>query len=76
MSAERLIAMANDIAAFFAAEPDRNVAVDGVTNHIKKFLEPRMRKKIVAHLHDHGGDGLSDLAQAAVARVAELDRAA
>ena len=76
MSAERLIAMANDIANFFAAEPDRKTAIDGVTNHIKKFWEPRMRRKIVAHMQEHGPEGLNELAQAAVARVAELDRAA
>jgi formate dehydrogenase subunit delta len=76
MSADHLVSMVNDIANFFASEGDRTVAVEGITNHIKKFWEPRMRRRIVAHLQEHGPAGLNDLAQAAVARVAELDRAA
>ena len=68
--------MANDIANFFHSESDHALAVDGVSNHIKKFWEPRMRRKIIAHLHDHGGEGLNELARAGVARVEELDRVA
>jgi formate dehydrogenase subunit delta len=75
MNAERLIAMANDIANFFAAEPDREAAIEGVSNHFKRFWEPRMRKQIVAHVQAHGAAGLSDLASNAVARLAELDGA-
>lgn len=76
MTAEHLITMANDIANFFHSEPDRQLAIEGVSGHIKKFWEPRMRKKIVAHLQEHNGEGLSELALAGVTRVAELDRAA
>jgi formate dehydrogenase subunit delta len=75
MSAEHLVTMANDIANFFAAEPDRAVAVDGVLNHIRKFWEPRMRRKIVAHLRESGGSDLSELARAAVTKLAEVDTA-
>lgn len=71
-SVERLIAMANDIANFFQSEPDHAAAVDGVFNHIKRFWDPRMRRKIVAHLSEHGGEGLSELARAAVAKLAAL----
>jgi formate dehydrogenase subunit delta len=60
--------MANDIGNFFKAEPDRQVAVDGVSGHMKRFWDPRMRKAIVAHL-DSGGDGLSDLAREAVSKL-------
>lgn len=74
MSIEHLVQMANDIAAYFNSEPDRQIAVDGVCNHLKKFWDPRMRRQIAAHLQD-GGEGLSDLARAAVARVVELDLA-
>lgn len=70
MNAERLVAMANDIANFFAAEPDRQVAVDGVVSHLKRFWEPRMRKQIVAHVVSGGGDGLSELARAAIVKLA------
>ena len=76
MNAERLVTMANDIADFFAADPDRQAALDGVFNHLKKFWEPRMRKQIVAHVRAHGTDGLHDLARAAVDRLAETETVA
>jgi formate dehydrogenase subunit delta len=73
---EHLAEMVNDIAHFFAAEPDRETAVNGVSGHLKKFWDPRMRRQIVAYLHDQGGGELSELARAGVARLAELDGAA
>ena len=71
-SVERLVAMANDIANFFRSEPDRAAAVDGVVNHILRFWDPRMRRKIVAHLAEHDGEGLSELARAAVTKLAAV----
>jgi formate dehydrogenase subunit delta len=71
MNIERLVAMANDIANYFAAEPDRAEAETGVAGHLKRFWDPTMRRQLSAHL-DAGGAGLSDLARAGVAR---LDRA-
>lgn len=68
MKVERLVAMANDIAAFFASEPEREVAVAGVATHLTRFWEPRMRREILAH-YQRGGDGLSEIAKAAVARL-------
>jgi formate dehydrogenase subunit delta len=50
MDRRKLVKMANEIAAFFAAEPDRAVAVEGVANHLKRFWEPRMREQILAAL--------------------------
>jgi formate dehydrogenase subunit delta len=70
MNIERLVAMANDIAAFFDAEPDRAVAADAVANHLTRFWDPRMRREIVAHLKT-GGVGLSDLGRAGVERLAK-----
>ena len=75
MNPERLVAMANDIANFFHAEPDRNVAIDGIVSHLRRFWEPRMRRQIVAHLNATGGGDLHELARAAVARLAETDPA-
>jgi len=72
---EHLAEMVNDIAHFFAAEPDRDAAVNGVSGHLKKFWDPRMRRQIVAYLRDQGGGDLSELARAGVARLAELDAA-
>jgi formate dehydrogenase subunit delta len=73
---EHLAEMANDIANFFAAEPDREAAINGVSGHLKKFWDPRMRRQIVTYLREHGGGELSELARAGVSRLAELDAAA
>ncbi|HKY91224.1 MAG TPA: formate dehydrogenase subunit delta [Nevskiaceae bacterium] len=68
MNVERLVAMANDIGDFFKGEPVREEAVAGVAGHLKRFWDPRMRRQIVAHLQA-GGEGLSDLAKEAVAKL-------
>jgi formate dehydrogenase subunit delta len=65
MDVERLVAMANDIAAFFDAEPDKAVAIEGVRFHMSRFWEKRMRQTIIAHADD-GGAGLTPTALAAV----------
>jgi len=62
---ERLVAMANDIAAFFDAEPDKAVAAEGVRFHISRFWEPRMRRAIIEH-EKKGGTGLTPTARTAV----------
>jgi formate dehydrogenase subunit delta len=71
VNAERLIAMVNDIANFFHAEPDRQIAIDGVAAHLRRFWAPRMREQLLAYVQTHGADGLSELAAAAVAQLAE-----
>jgi len=71
MSIEHLVTMANDIAAYFASEPDRKAAVAGVRDHIRKFWDPSMRQKIIAQLREHDGDGMSDLARAAIEELAQ-----
>ncbi|WP_022975169.1 formate dehydrogenase subunit delta [Nevskia ramosa] len=48
MNPQNLSEMANNIAAFFAAEPNHVEAVSGVANHIDKFWEPRMQKQLRA----------------------------
>lgn len=64
MSPDRLVYMANQIGAFFRSQgPDK--VVPGITEHLKKFWEPRMRRAIIAHL-DAGGDGLAPEVRAAV----------
>lgn len=55
-SPDRLIYMANQIGAFFQSQ-GHDHAVAGIAEHIKKFWDPRMRKKIFEHL-DNGGEGL------------------
>ncbi len=36
-NADHLVKMANQIEAFFRAETDRKVAVEGILHHIKRF---------------------------------------
>lgn len=61
MDAQKLVKMANDISRFFAVEPVRAAAAEGVAGHLRRFWEPRMRRELLA-LHDAGGaHGLEDL---------------
>ena len=46
MDIHNLVHMANQIGEFFSAYPDRDEALEGVANHIRKFWEPRMRLKL------------------------------
>ena len=71
MEIGRLVAMANDIAAFFDAEAEGAAAVDGVLLHLRKFWEPRMRREIVEHVQ-RGGEGLCATARAAVEKLTEV----
>lgn len=64
MDPQHLVAMVNEIAAFFAGEDPANAAAN-VANHLRRYWDPRMRKQIVAHVAT-GGDGLSDVAKAGI----------
>jgi len=66
MDIQRLIHMANQIGAFFQAEPDRAVALEGIAAHLKRFWDPRMRKQILTWLDEHGGEGLSEIVAEAI----------
>ena len=68
MNIERLVAMANDIANYFSAEPDHAAAVEGVRDHLTKFWDPVMRRQLKAHV-TAGGDDLLPLAREAVQRL-------
>jgi formate dehydrogenase subunit delta len=65
---DKLIYMANQIAREFSAQRPRE-AVDATWDHLWHFWDPRMRAMILAHLRA-GGDGLSDIAKQAVAKLA------
>ena len=73
--AGQLVKMADDIARFFAADPDQSAAIEGVVGHIQKFWDPRMRRKLVAHWQSHPEE-LSPLAAAATERLARSMEAA
>jgi formate dehydrogenase subunit delta len=64
MQPDKLVMMANQIAAFFAAQGEAR-AVPQIASHIQQFWDPRMRREILAHIED-GGAGLSPLARSAL----------
>lgn len=63
-STDRLVYMANQIAANLATEPD---PVEATATHIRLFWDPRMKRLI----HEHGVGGLSTIAAAAIRQLAE-----
>ena len=65
---DKLLYMANQIAREFAGQRPRDAA-DATWDHLWHFWDPRMRGMIVAHLAA-GGEGLSDIARTAVAKLA------
>ena len=69
MNVERLSQMVNDIAHYFAAEPEHAVGVNGIADHLIRFWDPSMRRRIIDHL-DAGGAGLEPLAREAVQQLA------
>ena len=52
---EKLVRMANQIAIFFLSQPEAT-RVQGVSNHINKFWEPRMRRQFFEIVDNGGGD--------------------
>jgi formate dehydrogenase subunit delta len=59
MQTHDMVRMANQISEFFKSYSEQE-AIDGISDHINKFWEPRMRKDFFA-LVDSGGTGLSAL---------------
>ena len=70
MNVDRLVAMVNDIAAFFTAEAGPE-APAAVANHLRRFWEPRMRSQIVAAYRSDPAS-LRDLSATGRAAIAEL----
>ncbi len=68
MHIERLIKMANDISKFFDADPDKQLAVEGIAHHIARSWEPRMRHSITEYAKTDG-TGLCDLAKTAISKL-------
>ncbi|HEY8538234.1 MAG TPA: formate dehydrogenase subunit delta [Steroidobacteraceae bacterium] len=66
MGIDRLVTMANEIAAFFEGASDsEKEAAENVAAHLRRFWAPQMRKKIVEHVSE-GGEGLAPVARAAI----------
>jgi len=62
-----MIHNANQIALYFAGYP-REEAIAGVTDHLQKFWERRMKQQILEYVAQ-GGGGLHELALEAVKRL-------
>ena len=71
MSDDKLVRMANQIAAFFRSYPDEE-AVAGVHDHIVAFWSPTMRRDILARA-DRDAVGLDPIAIAAVHRMGRAE---
>jgi formate dehydrogenase subunit delta len=69
MKLEKLIAMANQIGAFFEAMPDREQAVADVASHLRRSWEPRMREQILASLGTADEAQLKPLVREALRRL-------
>jgi formate dehydrogenase subunit delta len=67
MKSEYLVKMANEIAAFYDGTDPNAVAL--VTEHIKKYWEPRMITAFVTHLKT-GGAGFTPTARAVAEKLA------
>ena len=69
MQPDKLVMMANQIAAFFAVQGEAR-AVPQIADHVEKFWDPRMREQIIAH-YRQGGVGLSDHVREGVGLLAD-----
>lgn len=71
MKIERLIKMANDIGDFFNAESNKEIAAEGVTKHILRSWDPRMRRAIIDYCQKDG-TALSDLVKTAISKLEQV----
>jgi len=62
----KLVKMANEIGAFFEADPEPARAQAGVADHLRRFWDPRMRRELLGWLDSNDGDGLSPMVRAAL----------
>jgi formate dehydrogenase subunit delta len=67
MDAQVMVHKANSIAQYFSAYP-REEAVAGVADHLQKFWEPRMRRKLLQYLAEDGA-GVHELVLEAAKRL-------
>lgn len=63
MSPEKMVHMANQIAAFFNSQSGIDAA-ESVANHLRDFWAPPMRRQLVDYVQA-GGAGLDETAQRA-----------
>lgn len=68
MNIQQLIRMANQIGTFFESTPDRDQAIREVAAHLQRFWDPRMRRALLGHLEEQGGEGLQEIVRQALSR--------
>jgi len=68
MDNQNLVKMANNIGDFFKSETNRELAINGIEQHIKASWAPRMRQQIISYLQQ-GGTGLMDIVAEAVRKL-------
>jgi formate dehydrogenase subunit delta len=76
LQVDTLVKMANQIAAFYATQPDEEARVAGIVSHISRFWEPRMRRQLIAYIQNSGGTNLSPLAAAAAQKLEPVQQTA
>lgn len=78
MDANKLVRMANQIAANFYAGDDADKAAAAVADHLRRFWSSQMKREIVEFRKQQGEEsGLSEVADKAIAELAaELESAA
>lgn len=64
----KLIKMANQIGTFFESFPDREEALDGIANHLKKFWPPAMRQTLITAIDANQVDGLNAIVALALTK--------
>ncbi len=72
MNNDNLIRMVNRIGAFFASMPDREEALEGIAQHVRRFWEPRMRRQLLAHVDERQGEGIDEVVLVALRRYREM----
>ena len=75
MNVQKLVRMANQIAANFDFGGDEDRAVAGIADHLSRFWTPAMKKEIIEHVRS-GETGLTELAARSIAVLAEQQDAA
>lgn len=66
MNIDNLVLMANQIGGFFEAMPDREEALEGISNHIRKFWALRMRDQLTTYWSQEDGAGLMPIVMEAL----------
>ena len=71
---DNLVKMVNQIGTFFESMPDRNEALEGIANHLKKFWDPRMRKALIAMIDNQEHSEIKDIVLSAIQTHREILR--